>query len=245
MNATTPRAVGLALLTAVVLAGVGRVEAYTGQELVREAKITIDQARAIALKAHPGRITDEELEREGGGSGLRYSFDIKAGSVTQEVGVDAATGACSRTKPKAATPIDAVQRPRGSTAGVPFGKWSDHERYGESHVDQGSGSHARLLDHQDYRDDDRRNRRRRGDDVDAARGQECSQRRLSDRHGQIHGRVHCGRDRPDRDEKVPSRSFTGSTIVATTTSERRWPISPTVRLEWLRRRIVDPARVCS
>jgi hypothetical protein len=35
-----------------------------------DAKITIDQARAIALKAHPGRITDEELEHEGGGSGL-------------------------------------------------------------------------------------------------------------------------------------------------------------------------------
>ena len=92
MNATTPRAVGLALLTAVALAAGGRAEAFTGQELVREAKITIDQARAIALKAHPGRITDEELEREGGGSGLRYSFDVKAGSVTQEVGVDAATG---------------------------------------------------------------------------------------------------------------------------------------------------------
>ena len=66
--------------------------AYTGQNLAREAKISIAQARNIALKAHPGTITDEELEREPGGSGLRYSFDIKRGSVTQEVGVDAATG---------------------------------------------------------------------------------------------------------------------------------------------------------
>ncbi|HEY5203010.1 MAG TPA: PepSY domain-containing protein [Roseiarcus sp.] len=66
--------------------------AYTGQKLAHGAKIGIDQARQIALKAHPGKITDEELEREGGGSGLRYSFDIKRGSVTQEVGVDAATG---------------------------------------------------------------------------------------------------------------------------------------------------------
>ena len=41
--------------------------------------MSIDQARQIALKAHPGRITDEELEREGGGSGLRYSFDMKNG----------------------------------------------------------------------------------------------------------------------------------------------------------------------
>jgi uncharacterized membrane protein YkoI len=66
--------------------------AYTGQELEKNAKVSIVEARAIALKAHAGKITDEELEREGGGSGLRYSFDIKAGGVTQEVGVDAKTG---------------------------------------------------------------------------------------------------------------------------------------------------------
>ncbi len=51
-----------------------------------------DKARAIALKAHPGKIVDEELEKEKGGTGLRYSFDIKRGAVTQEVGVDAQTG---------------------------------------------------------------------------------------------------------------------------------------------------------
>ena len=66
--------------------------AYTGQELARHAKVSIAEARAIAVKAHPGKITDQELEREKGGSGLRYSFDIKKGSVTQEVGVDARTG---------------------------------------------------------------------------------------------------------------------------------------------------------
>jgi uncharacterized membrane protein YkoI len=66
--------------------------AYTGQELEKNAKVSIIEARAIALKAHAGKITDEELEREGGGSGLRYSFDIKAGGVTQEVGFDAVTG---------------------------------------------------------------------------------------------------------------------------------------------------------
>jgi uncharacterized membrane protein YkoI len=66
--------------------------AYTGEELAKRAKVSIADARAIALKAHPGEITDEELEKEGGGSGLRYSFDIKRGAVTQEVGVDAQTG---------------------------------------------------------------------------------------------------------------------------------------------------------
>ena len=92
MNATTPRVVGLIVLTAIVLAAAGPVAAYTGQELAGEAKITIEQARAIALKAHPGQITDEELERERGGSGLRFSFDVKNGAVTHEVGVDATTG---------------------------------------------------------------------------------------------------------------------------------------------------------
>jgi Peptidase propeptide and YPEB domain len=66
--------------------------AYTGQELAKTAKVSIAEARATALKAHPGKITDEELEKEPGGSGLRYSFDIKRGAVTQEVGVDAETG---------------------------------------------------------------------------------------------------------------------------------------------------------
>jgi uncharacterized membrane protein YkoI len=66
--------------------------AYTGQELAKQAKVSITDARAIALKAYPGKITDEELEKEKGGTGLRYSFDIKRGTITQEVGVDAQTG---------------------------------------------------------------------------------------------------------------------------------------------------------
>src|SRR5690348_8601026 len=67
--------------------------AYTGQELAPRAKVSIERARATALKAAPGKITDEELEKEPGGSGLRYSFDIKRGKKTYEVGIDAETGA--------------------------------------------------------------------------------------------------------------------------------------------------------
>jgi uncharacterized membrane protein YkoI len=66
--------------------------AYTGEEMAKQAKVSIIDARAIALKVHPGKITDEELEKEKGGTGLRYSFDIKRGTVKQEVGVDAETG---------------------------------------------------------------------------------------------------------------------------------------------------------
>ncbi|MGH9425870.1 MAG: PepSY domain-containing protein, partial [Terriglobia bacterium] len=65
--------------------------AYTGEEMAKQAKVSMAEARAIALKAYPGKITDEELEKEQGGSGLRYSFDIKRGAVTHEVGVDAQT----------------------------------------------------------------------------------------------------------------------------------------------------------
>ena len=66
--------------------------AYNGQEFAPQAKVTLEQARAVALKAFPGTITDEELEKESGGSGLRYSFDIKSGAATHEVGVDAQAG---------------------------------------------------------------------------------------------------------------------------------------------------------
>jgi hypothetical protein len=40
----------------------------------------------------PGEITDEALDKEGGGSGRRCSFDIKSEARTREVGVDARTG---------------------------------------------------------------------------------------------------------------------------------------------------------
>jgi uncharacterized membrane protein YkoI len=70
----------------------GISHAFRGEALAPRAKIGLPQARATALAARPGRVVDEELEHERGGSGLRYSFDIKNGSVTYEVGVDAMTG---------------------------------------------------------------------------------------------------------------------------------------------------------
>lgn len=78
--------------------------AYTGQQLATKAKVTIEHAREIALKAHPGKITDQELERESGGTGLRYSFDILSGKVTQEVGVDAMTGKLLENKAEGPNP---------------------------------------------------------------------------------------------------------------------------------------------
>ena len=85
-------------VTSLLLAVAFTAQAYTGKALAKHAKVSITQARVIALKAHPGKITDEELEKEPGGSGLRYSFDIAQGKITQEVGVDARTGAVLENK---------------------------------------------------------------------------------------------------------------------------------------------------
>ena len=65
---------------------------FAGAEFLPQAKITLAQARRTAVRAHPGVITDQELEKERGGSGLRYSFDISSAKATHEVGVDAKTG---------------------------------------------------------------------------------------------------------------------------------------------------------
>jgi uncharacterized membrane protein YkoI len=67
--------------------------AYTGQALARHAKISLHQAETAVKRTLPGgRITDRELEREKGGSGLRYSFDVEVKGKTREVGIDAMTG---------------------------------------------------------------------------------------------------------------------------------------------------------
>jgi hypothetical protein len=95
-------AAGAVCLSAFLLSA----QAYTGEELAKDAKINLKDARAIALKAFPGKITDEELEKEKGGSGLRYSFDIKGDKATktQEVGVDAVTGKVLENAPEGANP---------------------------------------------------------------------------------------------------------------------------------------------
>ena len=66
--------------------------AYSGEKFEAGATIKMAEATAIALKARPGTVTDRELEHERGGSGLRYSFDIRSSTKTYEVGVDAMTG---------------------------------------------------------------------------------------------------------------------------------------------------------
>jgi len=89
MNSMTVTTIGL---TGLLALGAMSAFAHTGEKYAGKAEINLQQARTIALKTYPGKITDEELENEKGGSGLRYSFDVQKGKVIQEVGVDAKTG---------------------------------------------------------------------------------------------------------------------------------------------------------
>ena len=75
-----------------------------GSNLLPLAKVTLAQARAKALAVRPGQITDQELEKERGGTGLRYSFDITANGKTFEVGVDGRTGKVLENKAEGANP---------------------------------------------------------------------------------------------------------------------------------------------
>jgi len=77
---------------------------FAGAELLPQAKITLAQARSTALAARSGQITDQELEKERGGTGLRYSFDIKNNGKTFDVGVDARTGKVLENKAEGPNP---------------------------------------------------------------------------------------------------------------------------------------------
>ena len=54
------------------------------------ARISMAKARAIALRAAPGKVISSEYENEGGG--WRYSFDIQQHNNVQEIGIDGQTG---------------------------------------------------------------------------------------------------------------------------------------------------------
>ena len=92
------RAIAFGLtLVGLIFAVPSHLLAYTGEKLAKGAKVNIDDARAIALKATEVDVLDalrltHRCQREGGGSRLRYAFDIKSGGVKYEVGVDAQTG---------------------------------------------------------------------------------------------------------------------------------------------------------
>ncbi len=85
-------AIGLSAGIATAASAVAQQSAHGDPKLAALAEIKPEAARDIAIDAQPGTIKDWELEMEGGGSGLRYSFDIDVNGVAHEVGVDAANG---------------------------------------------------------------------------------------------------------------------------------------------------------
>jgi uncharacterized membrane protein YkoI len=91
----------IAVLTlAAALASTPAHAAETQAQMRKEAKISMEQAKAIALKKAPGNVKSSELEREHGK--LIYSFDIVARNGVTEVNVDAITGAIVTTQHESA-----------------------------------------------------------------------------------------------------------------------------------------------
>lgn len=82
--------IAAALMSAALTAPAFAQTHFQGSELSKYATVSLAQARAIALRTVHGTIVAQELEKEK--NGLRYSFDIKLGTKTYEVGVDAKTG---------------------------------------------------------------------------------------------------------------------------------------------------------
>lgn len=76
------------------------VYAYSGLQHASDAKVSMPQARRQALQQVPGSIQSAELEKESGGSGLRYSFDIRTKQGLREVGIDAVTGQVLENSPE-------------------------------------------------------------------------------------------------------------------------------------------------
>ena len=78
----------LHLFAAICLIGSGSVAIASSK--ARAPRISMAQAKSIALKLAPGKILSSEYEKEKGA--WRYSFDIQQRGHVQEVGIDGETG---------------------------------------------------------------------------------------------------------------------------------------------------------
>jgi uncharacterized membrane protein YkoI len=82
MNRMTAR---FALTAVTIVSAAGAVSAAAPTP-----RLSMSQARAIALRAAPGKVISAEYEKERGI--WRYSFDIQQRGHVQEIGVDGRTG---------------------------------------------------------------------------------------------------------------------------------------------------------
>ncbi len=74
---------------ALIAAGIALAGSAEAKDHGPAPKLTMAQARVIALRAAPGKIISSEYEKEGGG--WRYSFDIQQPGHVQEIGIDGQT----------------------------------------------------------------------------------------------------------------------------------------------------------
>ncbi len=85
-------ALGAAVAGSAAAAFAAPTQQLTGHQLMTQATVSLKQARSIALRAAHGTIVSQQIEREAGGSGLRYTFSVKTAAGMREIGIDAKTG---------------------------------------------------------------------------------------------------------------------------------------------------------
>ena len=90
---------GLAV-AGVALAVSSSAFAYKGQEMAKNAKISLNQAQAIAVNTRQGTIESQMLGHRKDAKGLDYSFVINSGGKMYDVAIDANTGDVAVNKPK-------------------------------------------------------------------------------------------------------------------------------------------------
>jgi uncharacterized membrane protein YkoI len=78
----------LRILTAVALLSAGSTAIATTK--APKPRVSMANAKAMALKLAPGKIISSEYEKEGGT--WRYSFDIQQRGHVQEIGIDGQSG---------------------------------------------------------------------------------------------------------------------------------------------------------
>ncbi len=109
----------LAVIAFALTAGGSSVVVKTAQRasLVREARITMEQARRIAFSGVPGTIADGDLERRGGRA--VYEFETEpVGCFRFEVRVDAVSGEIIRVKREPRTVYEWERECRGESDSV-------------------------------------------------------------------------------------------------------------------------------
>ena len=80
----------ITFIAAVAAFGIGSGVTAASTAKAPSPRISMAQARAMALKLAPGKIMSSEYEKEGGI--WRYSFDIQQRGHVQEIGIDGRTG---------------------------------------------------------------------------------------------------------------------------------------------------------